>query len=432
MNHDEIWQQYQQAYGVDSVEAFQHFFGLQTTGLLDDDTTKALTLPRCGIRDNLVVISEAKWRKRDLRLFVKGYLDGLSHQDQDSIYMEALNDWAHVCDKKFSQVGSIAQADIIVDVGRGRQDGFDGPGGTLAWMTLGTNNDNPILGKFDPGENWSKDPNRDIYLKAVACHEFGHALNLDHAPQNSGALMAPFYSRRVPKPTDHDIRRIQSLYGPPVGGPQPPSPPTPPPVGPVIPGDEGWLRRLYQDLVGRQPSAAEIGAWMPLAKDRPGVCKALLASNEHLILVVTSWYEGFLKRKPDAGGLTNFVSALISGMTYPTAQTVVLSSPEYYTRGTKASVDLDPAKPFVPDPDSPTNGGFMDDLKEIIITFALTFVKSLGFFGRFIPESLIRKIVDKFFASFGLAGAKLAQPVTLASVDQDSVIREMRAILEQE
>ena len=427
MSPDEIWQQYQLAYGVDSVEAFQRFFGLQGTGLLDDDTTKALTLPRCGVRDSFVVISEQKWRKRKLSWFWRNYLPGLSKSGVDETTEESWRGWDDACDLEFDRASSIATADIIYDIGQGRADGFDGPGGTLAWMTLGTNNDNPILGRFDVGERWTLERNRAGWLLPVLAHENGHAINLDHASQNSGALMAPFVNWNVFKPTNHDIQRIRALYG----LTTPPTPP-PPPTDPTIPGDEGWLRRLYQDLVGRQPSAAEVSAWMPLAKNRPQVCKALLASNEHLTLVVTSWYEGFLKRKPDAGGLANFVAALTGGMTYPTAQTVVLSSPEYYTRGTKASVDLDPSKPFVPDPDSPTNGGFMDDLKEIIITFALTFVKSLGFFGKFIPESLIRKIVDKFFASFGLAGAKLVQPVTLASVDQDSVIREMRAILEQE
>lgn len=312
MTAEEIWTEYAAFYGHDSVEAFQRFFGLMATGILDTGTVQAITQPRCGLRDNLVVIAEAKWRKRDLGWYVDKYLDGLDRAAQDNIFDAAWKSWGAVCDLRFQKVGSMAQADILLSTGSGRQDGFDGPSGVLAWMTLGTNADNQILGRFDMGETWVNDPARDIYLLAVAAHEFGHALNLDHASQNSGALMAPYYKRSIFKPTAHDIARVQALYGPPTGAPPTPGTPGTPPIPPL----------------------------------------------------------------------------------------------------------------------SPT-GGIMREIVTLVVAAVLGYFKqSFPFLGRFLTDAMQEKIVDFIMRRFGLANVQLVQgsaPVTLASMDIDSVSRELTA-----
>jgi hypothetical protein len=66
---------------------------------------------------------------------------------------------------------------------------------------------------YDRQEPWSREENIGIRLVAVAAHEWGHALGLDHSSQ-PGALMAPYYDGAIIEPQDDDIRRIQALYEP--------------------------------------------------------------------------------------------------------------------------------------------------------------------------------------------------------------------------
>ena len=165
-----LWQEFASAYGWDSLEAYQRFFGLLESGALDLPTEEALTARRCGVRDNLAVIAEAKWRKKLISYHTEKHLPGMPRAEQDNAVDAALASWAEHCDLKFQRVLSIARADVIFSTGHGRADGFDGPRGILAWMTLGTNNDNPILGRFDDQEPWSLSPGQDVYFPAVAAH----------------------------------------------------------------------------------------------------------------------------------------------------------------------------------------------------------------------------------------------------------------------
>lgn len=298
------------------------------------------------------------WPKDQLTYRIDAYLEGLAPATQDDIHRAAFRSWSDVCPLRFSQVGARQPADIVLSTGRGARANFDGPSGVLAWMQLPNGSGQPVHGSFDLDERWSADPNADIFLLAVSAHELGHALGLDHDTDRSVALMDRTYNRRVPKPQPNDIRRIQAYYGPSTSGP------VDPPPAPA--GAAGWVTRLYQDVLGRQPTEAEVAQWVAKASDRQAVAKTILGSLENRKRVVAGWYKSFLRREPDAAGWSNFVAALNNGMHPETALAVMLASEEYYGRQTGASVGLDPARPVSPAPPTGGGGGFVDDVIEAV------------------------------------------------------------------
>lgn len=197
--------------------------GLAPTETIDSDLLTLLGRPRCGCLDvQRMGIELARWRKTNLTYFVAAYVNGLPRNDQDAILATAWRYWADVANIKVSLASTQQQADIVIATGRGSNQGFDGPSGTLAWAYLPSGNDQQLLMRFDIDEKWVASGGGVLMLN-VACHEFGHLLGLDHSKQG-GALMAPFYSPGISKPQAvDDIPRIQALYG--VAGPSQPVPP---------------------------------------------------------------------------------------------------------------------------------------------------------------------------------------------------------------
>lgn len=214
-----------------AVSRAQLAVGLPATGRLDKPTVSLINQPRCGCLDVArEIIGYSRWRKTSLTYRVDQYMTGLGQGEIDEILEAAWQAWEKVAGVKITRVTSGSMADIIVNTGRGRADGFDGPSGILAYAYMPTGNDAPLLMRFDADETWVHDnPNAGILLQNVACHEFGHLLGLDHS-QNPKALMAPYYSPQivVPQAVD-DIPRIQALYGPATSSPPPV--PVPPPSG---------------------------------------------------------------------------------------------------------------------------------------------------------------------------------------------------------
>lgn len=239
MTDQERWQTFAAYYGYPpsshGVLDFQAKAGLIPTGELDTVTVELLTARRCGVSDALRMTLGSQWRKTNLNYCVASYLTGLPNGTQDEIYRAAWDSWQQACGIRLTQVADVNAANIILSTGRGPRSDFDGPSGVLAWMMLPQGRDEQLLGRFDLDETWVNESHRDIYLLAVACHEFGHALGLDHDSQLSGSLMAPYYKRQISRPQANDIRRIQGLYGPPSSEPSPsPTPnPTPNPGGSV-------------------------------------------------------------------------------------------------------------------------------------------------------------------------------------------------------
>lgn len=198
-------------------------------GEIDPQLLGKMTEPRCGCSDFMRQVEFAKWPRKSLKYFVASYVSGLSRTDQDDLIRLAWNDWQAAADISLAQVTSQQGADIVISTGRGRNQGFDGGGGTLAWAYLPNGSGQQLLMRFDLDERWMKDsPQGGVLYRNVACHEFGHLLGLDHS-RASGALMAPFYSPSIVTPqANDDIPRIQSLYGKPAAPVPPVEPPTVP------------------------------------------------------------------------------------------------------------------------------------------------------------------------------------------------------------
>ena len=227
---------------IDAVAEFQAFIGLKKDGVPGPKTLSLVNTPRCGCPDfeNLdgtrqPVSSINYWEGYELTYYIKSRDTDMSASDWDAEKAAAFNAWEKVANLKFVRVNRENEANLILDTGYGRRDGFDGPGGTLAWAYLPPRPkySGQLLTKDDRGESWITRANRGrgIVMAAVGCHEIGHLLGLGHSRVNS-ALMAPYYNRSiwVPQRND-DIPRIQRLYGKPIV-PQPPEPEPPQPEPP--------------------------------------------------------------------------------------------------------------------------------------------------------------------------------------------------------
>lgn len=196
---------------VSGVVKLKQFFTLQSESLIDSKLLGLVNTPRCCVPD-FMRTEASRWRKNKLTYYIARRDTDLSADIWDSEIQEAWKAWTEVADLTVTRVNN-TNADIIIDIGQGQRDNFDGPSGTLAWAYLPNGRDTQLLMKFDVSETWIHHSGRGIILRNVATHEFGHLLGLEHSRAQS-ALMAPYYSPAVAKPqANDDIPRIQNLYG---------------------------------------------------------------------------------------------------------------------------------------------------------------------------------------------------------------------------
>ncbi|KAM3875319.1 uncharacterized protein ACN63O_000382 [Diretmus argenteus] len=247
-----------------SLEAMQAFFGLEVTGMLDNETVEVMKAPRCGVSD----ISryghfpgKPKWEKRQITYRITQYTRDLSQSQVDATIAQAFQLYSDVIPLDFKQIYS-GTADIMI-LFKGGYHGdfypFDGPGRVLAHANSPGRKQGGDT-HFDDDETWTL-TSRGVNLLLVAAHEFGHALGLDHS-RDRRALMFPTYqyiNTNGYKLPDDDRRGVQALYGSrtpqPTAGPKPkpepepePEEPTEDPVDPQPnPGDEQCSRNLVFD-----------------------------------------------------------------------------------------------------------------------------------------------------------------------------------------
>lgn len=133
---------------------------------------------------------------------------------------EAFDVWSKNSTLKFQEVNPRSKADFTIAFeSRDHGDGypFDGPGNTVAHAFF------PSEGRihFDDSEVWTAPRSRynqetGTNLVAVAVHEIGHALGLNHAKSRK-SIMYPVYtgdSNEIPQLSTRDINAIRYLYGP--------------------------------------------------------------------------------------------------------------------------------------------------------------------------------------------------------------------------
>lgn len=197
------------------VKKFQEFNGLLIDGDAGEKTIEKLMTPRygrCALPDVLSARNRiCKWNKTDIQVNVEVEIPTLQRRDDVTYdaFVVAGNQWAEVCGLNVTTVRrNRANSDIIAQGGTGRRYNLDGPGGTLAWSELPCSGRDSILQQmYDLDENWTFE-----FLIAVACHELGHAIGLDHIP-GTGSLMNPTYDPRITKPQARDRAEAIRRYG---------------------------------------------------------------------------------------------------------------------------------------------------------------------------------------------------------------------------
>jgi uncharacterized protein YkwD len=100
-------------------------------------------------------------------------------------------------------------------------------------------------------------------------------------------------------------------------------------------GDQAYIQQLYQTILGRAGSSAEIQSWA-LAMDGPagpaGVVAAIEQSPEARTRLVKTWYLTYLGRPALNGEEQGWVSALLRGVPEETVLATILGSDEFFIR----------------------------------------------------------------------------------------------------
>jgi hypothetical protein len=94
-----------------------------------------------------------------------------------------------------------------------------------------------------------------------------------------------------------------------------------------------WIGLMYRDILGRTPQASEIANWvgdLQSGATRADVANGFLYSPEYCQDLVSDWYQAYLHRLPDAGGLSAFSAALENGASEDSVQAGILGSREFY------------------------------------------------------------------------------------------------------
>src|SRR5207253_9455104 len=82
--------------------------------------------------------------------------------------------------------------------------------------------------------------------------------------------------------------------------------------------NDGFLSALYQDALGRAIDASGQASFTRLLASgmtRTQAAAVIFSSTEYRQRLVQGYYESFLQRPADAGGLNSFVGALQAGST---------------------------------------------------------------------------------------------------------------------
>jgi hypothetical protein len=202
-----------------ALTQYQANLGLPKTGAYDQDTSKSMALPRCGVKDFIrpfdFTMPRQKWGWTDLTYFYVSFYEQMSQEDVRRAVRAAFDKWEDCTPLTFREVFKTEEANFRIGFYRGDhgdQYAFNGIFGALYDRVL-AHAFSPSDGRihFNDLERWYVN-----FLETVATHEIGHALGLEHSP-NREDVMYPTSNGQM-NLQHHDIADIQSLYGPRVKG----------------------------------------------------------------------------------------------------------------------------------------------------------------------------------------------------------------------
>jgi len=99
--------------------------------------------------------------------------------------------------------------------------------------------------------------------------------------------------------------------------------------------DAGWVRELYQHVLGRSAQTSEVNHWVQALRSgstRSGVAMGFLLSTEHLTTVVDGYYVDLLGRHIDPSGRTTWVGKIQAGDRVEAIIGGIIASAEYYNK----------------------------------------------------------------------------------------------------
>jgi hypothetical protein len=99
--------------------------------------------------------------------------------------------------------------------------------------------------------------------------------------------------------------------------------------------DAGWVRRLYQHVLGRPASEAEVQQWvlnMSKGSTREMVARGFLISTERLSATVNGYYLDLLGRPIDPVGQQGWVTAIQTGTRNEAIIGGIVASAEYFAK----------------------------------------------------------------------------------------------------
>ncbi|KAK0414646.1 hypothetical protein QR680_011542 [Steinernema hermaphroditum] len=252
----------------DKIREFQDMVDLPQTGEMDAETKKAMKANRCGVADKFkddrrrvrrhgnrgrrYIKPEYKWPKTDLTYWIRNTPRYL--QDRDAIRREigaAFQAWSDASGLTFREVSSVDGKDVDITLSFQWKKHENCPHafshGFLAHAFKYTNN-YEFSGDvhFNDEYNFKSSPvsesddRRGVQnLRAIAMHEIGHSLGIDHQNTKDSIMFSLYQNNNDhPKLSSLDVNVIQSTYGPnrtPSHRYRHPSRPTEPRVNPEPP-----------------------------------------------------------------------------------------------------------------------------------------------------------------------------------------------------
>lgn len=99
---------------------------------------------------------------------------------------------------------------------------------------------------------------------------------------------------------------------------------------------QGWVTRLYQLVLHRDPAPSEVAYWVSSGLNRGSIAMGFLLSTEHLLTVVDGYYRSLLGRSIDQAGGLWWAQAIQRGTRVEQIIAGIVSSDEYVQRALRS------------------------------------------------------------------------------------------------